>query len=66
MVTGRCGKEIHFWEGEGVTKVGWEEVDRAWSVSAQSQNAYLVLGDLSLDLGEMLHSWSWVPRTGPE
>lgn len=46
--------------------MGWEEVDRAWSVSAQSQNAYLVLGDLSLDLGEMLHSWSWVPRTGPE
>lgn len=44
MVTGRCRKETYFWEGEGVTKVGWKEVDRAWSVvSSWSQNAYLAL-----------------------
>lgn len=29
MVTGSCGKEIYFWEGEGITKVGLKEVDWA-------------------------------------
>lgn len=67
------------WEGDlllerrGVTKVGWKEVDRAWSVmsasrQAWSQNAYLGLRDLCLgDFGDMLHwSLSWVARTDPE
>jgi hypothetical protein len=62
MVTGRCEKEIYFWEGEGGHQSGVKEVDRACMVSGISRQASLVtechlalrdvgLGTLELELG---------------